>query len=384
MKKNIFLIFLIFPCYLFGKVNSYNFYGEKIEISFNDSLVNYNSDYLKEVNSATINDLSNYIYRYDCESIIKQLKALSQKLNLDDIGYSFLLQDFTSSLSIDENYKNIINYCLLKKSGYNVQLLYLIHETAVYDKVNYQFLHSLGFFYNGDYYCEISFDKNKEVKDMSRFRDLNLNGSNSFKLEPNKKPNFKSKIINKTISFIYKEKTMNVTIKINEQLKLYSDRIPAMSVGKSYLSAFISNEFKTSIINQFKVLFQKNDTTTNLNILLTFCQSLPYKDDREIWGQDRIFNPEQTISSDFSDCEDRVLLFSYLIKEIYGLKSVALNYADKDHLNIAINYNSKKFDHISYKMNSYTFCEPTSKGYIIGQQREDLPKTGIEDVIPLF
>ena len=68
--------------------------------------------------------------------------------------------------------------------------------------------------------------------------------------------------------------------------------------------------------------------------------------------------PEETINYPYSDCEDRSILFSYLVKNLLHLDIVGVKY--NNHLATAVNFSSQvSGDKFTYKERSYTIADPT-------------------------
>jgi len=105
-------------------------------------------------------------------------------------------------------------------------------------------------------------------------------------------------------------------------------------------------------------------------------------------GCDKHNFPEETLYYEFSDCDDRAVLFASLIREIYNMNSIALDYTQ--HINIGIYYyeNDKRWKSILYNdkgaihlgMEKYTICEPTIKGSLIGQDSCQSPPVEIREL----
>ena len=63
------------------------------------------------------------------------------------------------------------------------------------------------------------------------------------------------------------------------------------------------------------------------NMLINFVQTaFEYKTDDDYWGYERSFFPEETLFYQFSDCEDRAILFTRLIRDLLGLDAILLYY----------------------------------------------------------
>lgn len=99
------------------------------------------------------------------------------------------------------------------------------------------------------------------------------------------------------------------------------------------------------------------------NILINFVQTaLVYGYDDEIWGGDRPFFADETLYYSYSDCEDRAILYSRLVRDLLHLETVLLYYPG--HLAMAVCFNKNvggKFFLIDGK--KFTYCEPTCTGF---------------------
>ena len=68
--------------------------------------------------------------------------------------------------------------------------------------------------------------------------------------------------------------------------------------------------------------------------------------------------PEETINYPYSDCEDRSIMFSYLVKRLLNLDVIGVKY--KDHIATAVAFSSKiSGANFRYKDKRYTVSDPT-------------------------
>ncbi|MEJ7680265.1 MAG: hypothetical protein WKG06_20905 [Segetibacter sp.] len=105
-----------------------------------------------------------------------------------------------------------------------------------------------------------------------------------------------------------------------------------------------------------------------------------YETDTENFGAEKRLSPEQTLLYDNSDCEDRVALFFYLVKELYNLPMIVLSYPQ--HVTIAVEFDKPIGHPIIYNGNKYWVCEPTPqrKDLRIGQSLLSLHKVPFDVV----
>ncbi len=106
------------------------------------------------------------------------------------------------------------------------------------------------------------------------------------------------------------------------------------------------------------------------NILINFVQTaFVYEFDEKVWGYDRAFFADETLYYPYSDCEDRSILFSRLIRDLLGLDVVLVYYPG--HLATAVRFNENiPGDYISVNGAHYLICDPT---YIYAQIGMTMP-----------
>ena len=62
---------------------------------------------------------------------------------------------------------------------------------------------------------------------------------------------------------------------------------------------------------------------------------------------------------EYSDCDDRVALFYYLVKEIYNLPMIAILYPT--HITMAVKFDKPVGKPVVYNGNKYSICDPTEQ-----------------------
>ena len=108
-----------------------------------------------------------------------------------------------------------------------------------------------------------------------------------------------------------------------------------------------------------------------VNILLNFVQTaFEYRVDSKVWGDERSFYPEETLFYQYSDCEDRAILFSRIIRDLLGLDVLLVYYPN--HLATAVCMNDDcQGDKLIYKDRKYTICDPTYMNASAGMTMQD-------------
>ena len=104
--------------------------------------------------------------------------------------------------------------------------------------------------------------------------------------------------------------------------------------------------------------------------LLNWVQTgFQYACDDDVWGHDRVFFPSETLFYPNSDCEDKAILFSTLVREVLYLDVVLLYFDNPEHLLTAVHIpvEEKPGEYVMYNDKRYMVCDPTLKNGPIGR-----------------
>ncbi len=96
-----------------------------------------------------------------------------------------------------------------------------------------------------------------------------------------------------------------------------------------------------------------------MNIILRFVQTaFKYQTDQVQFGKEKAFFAEEIVFYPASDCEDRSILFAYLVQNILDLQVIALDYPG--HISTAVMFDGDiKGDKIRFDNKTYIVCDPT-------------------------
>lgn len=153
-------------------------------------------------------------------------------------------------------------------------------------------------------------------------------------------------------------------------MNLYND-YPMMD-WELYAKTPMSISLEKKVLPRLQQMTNGKSKEEATGIILNFVQTaFKYKTDEEQFGYERPLFVDELFYYDYSDCEDRAILFSYLVRKILNLDVVLLYYPN--HLATAVKLPSyNKGDYVSLNGQIYTVCDPT---YI---------NAGIGEVMPQF
>lgn len=138
----------------------------------------------------------------------------------------------------------------------------------------------------------------------------------------------------------------------------YRNSSPTMS-WYYYANTPVSESVKSMFYPGLQASIEGKTQLEAVNILLNFVQTaFEYCVDSTVWGTERAFFPEETLFYPYSDCEDRAILFSRIIRDLLGLDVLLVYYPN--HLATAVCMNDDcPGDKLVYKDRKYTICDPT-------------------------
>lgn len=320
----------------------------------------------------------------DLMELCKEVDEYKIKLHLN----SFMFVEFVKKAAQEYAYTNkarkLLVWQILKHFDYDTFLQFS-------DK---QFIVFLAYdtYFNGvayipkledSFFCDVFYDTSTFPEPMTKFSD-DYKGQKEVSVDLSKIENLpESNIESKTLCIISNKKKYVFKYSVNIDLVEFLNTLPQFKLGKNYISDFgISNVTKSVILKQINSHIKKMDTIQGLNFILDICQQIKYSDDRTLWKRERFFFPEQSLYYLNIDCDDKSILFSYLVKQIYNLETVGILYPDKKHINVGLRYaGNERYKSIVYKGTKYIICEPTGDDFKIGQVGDNIKGASFE-VIP--
>ena len=151
---------------------------------------------------------------------------------------------------------------------------------------------------------------------------------------------------------------MRVELTGNKQLMEFYHSYPRMD-WQEYSLASMDKKTAECIVEAFRPVLAGHSEEDAVNMILNFVQTaFVYGYDDQIWGGDRPFFADETLFYPYSDCEDRSILFSYLIRTLTKQDVVLLYYPN--HLATAVRFsNNLSGDYVMVDGQKYLVCDPT-------------------------
>jgi hypothetical protein len=162
----------------------------------------------------------------------------------------------------------------------------------------------------------------------------------------------------RSLSFSFAEKNYNLSFEYKKSNIKYYEYYPQV-VMDDYFHAAVSDVARQSLLSTLKPLIAGKSEYEAVSLLLNFVQTaFEYQTDDEQFGREKPFFVEETLHYPYADCEDRSVFFSFLVRELLGLRVVGLDYPG--HIATAVSFSQDvRGDYLMHDGKKYVVCDPT-------------------------
>lgn len=183
--------------------------------------------------------------------------------------------------------------------------------------------------------------------------------------------------------------SLSANVQVNKNLMDFYNTYPTSNIDDNFMTRWatyantpLDENLKSRLYPALKKELDGLTLLEAANRLLNWVQtSLVYEFDDKVWGCDRAFFAEETLYYPYSDCEDRSILFSHLIRDLLGLDA-ALVYAP-GHLFTAVDFGQDVGGaYLTVDNRKFVVCEPTcTNGAPVGWSAVGKGTEGIELIV---
>jgi hypothetical protein len=324
-----------------------------------------------------------------CANIIPELSSIRNKLFLSDWHYYQLIRKVSQQLVPKEKDYWGYTFCkwfFLARSGFRPVLCTIDDKLLLYIKSNSSIYNvPIKLIDAKQYVCMNYHDYNYnipiELKTPLLLQSSFIEAGNDFDYRIVIMPDFpEEKYVSKLIEFEYKGEKEKYQIKVCPETKEYFINYPVTDYRFQF-NIPLSKLTYASLIPSLKTKLKGKSASEGVEYIMFLVRNaFAYKADSTLYGREKRFSPEETLSSDWSDCEDHSGLFFTLIREVYDIPMIVLSYPE--HINVAVKLQKPKGKTILHNGSIYTICEPTpqKKVFYLGQMEKKISKQQFEVV----
>ena len=319
-------------------------------------------------NQEGVSGFFNVVASSEYQELVRSIARTKGEMALNDWGAYLLVNALSEKIFSNPDEAKLLSWFLLNKLGYDVKVglakkhVVLMHysEKIIYSTPSYSF--GKRKFYALSQYAKGS------VGRLYTYERSYPNATKALDLQLKKLPNFEKNLKSKTLTFKQDGKAYSTTYDYNQNLLDFMATYPQADYD-TFFNAPLEEATYRAIAQDMKKYIDGKKASQAMNFVLNFVQNaFAYQVDEEQFGREKVMFAEETLYYDKSDCEDRAILFSYLIKELFHIGVIGVKY--KDHMSTAL-FVPMDGDSVRDGRKKYVVADPT---YINANIGASMPK----------
>lgn len=332
-----------------------DYFGSKLSFNYTQKM----KQDIYKISKQTIVKYWEDISKVDTTTLLEQIKQTKSNFNLNDWGLYQLVNKISSAIASSHNETNLLNWYLLTKLGFDCKVGYNASNVYLISTTN-ENLYQVAFFKldGKKYYVLTPEGKIDSVGKIFTYNGHYPKANQKVSMKIAKPFLTNDQFIQRDLSFKYDGKTYTIATKFNKYLVDFYKTYPQSSY-EIYYENSNSPILTTTILKQLGKIVENKTELEAVNILLRFVQTaFAYKTDDQQFAYEKVMFAEETLFYPYSDCEDRSIMFSYLVRNILGLDVVGVKFSD--HMAAAVSFSSAVFgDSFNYKGKKFVMADPT-------------------------
>lgn len=286
---------------------------------------------------------------------LESMLHYAQETNLNDWGIYQLMDQTSKQLFSSDNDRDMWKWAMLNQAGYQAKIGYsgntvclmLPFMQQVFEKPYYSISGNNYYLIDDQintrlYTYEDNFGGASKKIDLNLPYSLNLTSESNSVTKSTRLPNEKDAL----------------QLHMDQTIMAFLASYPQTD-NTVYLNAAMSGSIKDDLYEYIKPRIDGMSEKDAVTYLLNYLHhSFEYKTDRDQFGKEKMFFPDEIFYYPYSDCEDRTVLFTRLVNDLLGLDVVALTYFS--HMAAAVSF-TQPIDGYNFDVagKTYTICDPT-------------------------
>lgn len=341
------------------------FYGNQVSFVFDPQWKTYrlNGGAKPEAMSAFWTMMSGSKY----EPTIQAVNEAQRTLKLDDWGHVTLWRDVARALQPGKSEQNLLLWYFLVKSGYDVRLGYAGSDVHLFVAVKQQ-VYSTKFTAVGNqtYYAVLAADRGDSIRSFYTYEANYPNKLKPLDIGRASTGFTKTVSVQRALSFAYKGEAIKLNVPYDRRLVEYMGSFPQTEFPL-YFDTDGSSLVRQSLLAELKKHTATMSEQDAINFLLAFVQkAFAYKTDDDQFGYEKYFFVEESLHFPYNDCEDRSVLFSWLVHELIGIRTIGLIYPGHMTTAVALKQVGADYSTVEYRGDRYVIADPTYIGASVG------------------
>jgi len=335
-----------------------DFFGHTLDVPFDPALnqITVGNPY----DAKTIASFWEQLSDTEIDALVDYYQHMQERMRLNDWGMARLI--FSSGLAVfsgNRDLARLYTWFMLIQSGHKARIgfndngviLMLATQTHIFGTPFFRF--------NGQPFFMAHFDKIPPEPQRVYTYGSDFPGDLvPLSLNMPATPAFPPSYIDRNLQFTFHGEEIRIQVQVDRNLISYYEFFPQTEL-EVYFNAPVTESTATGLLRSLEKHIEGKSEKEAIHLLLRFVQTaFAYKIDPDHFGREKPLFPEETLYYDYSDCEDRAILFSFLARKLTGLDVVGLRYPG--HIATAIRFNEPvSGDSVDINGVAYHVCDPT-------------------------
>jgi hypothetical protein len=290
------------------------------------------------------------------------LHVKSHKLN--DWALYLLSEKLAFTLYKDKQEQKLFQWFILNQLGYDVKVALQDSNIILLTKSKKLIYSTPNYTLDKAHYYAIDYYNRSRLGSIKTYKGNYPDATKPLNLAIKEIPQFEQDTDVRELQFRYRGQKYSLHVKYNKNLIKFMQSYPQADYS-SYFNAPLEYESSRSLISSLKPIINNRPASEAINILLFFVQhAFEYEVDQEQFGREKVMFAQETLYYKKSDCEDRAVLFAYLVKNLLGYDVVGIKYSD--HMATAVSV-PLKGDALNIASHRYVIADPTYVNAPIGK-----------------
>lgn len=340
-----------------GVRTQFDYFGTRITFYYDPA---FRRPLPRRVDESALSAFWSELSTADYESLLQQLSAQADALRLDDWGTVVLVNRLAQQIyPSSANSQSLFAWFVLTKAGFSSRVAFNDYSVFLLLPSRQRLFDVAYFTFEGERYYAVSLDGTIDRPGSVYTYDGHYPGADK-KLDMliSTRAAAGARAETRELSFEYAGKRYTIDASYEPSRIDFLGTYPQMELAL-YFRSEVGETAESPLLHQLAGEIEGMAELDAVNFLLRFVQtSFVYQTDDRQFGRENFLFPEETLFYPYSDCEDRSVLFAWLVNRLLGLDVVGLDYPG--HVATAVRFNGRvEGDSVSYNGKVYTVADPT-------------------------
>jgi len=318
--------------------------------------------------------------RAPVDPVVTQLREVGERLGLNGWGYMQLSRALAEALHGPGRTAVAMTWGLLLKSGYDARLGFADGRLLLLYRPQEKLYGTPYFELDGRRYY-VEGNESEELPRLHTYEADYQGADTQLKVAMRQPPKAGGRQQERELTFRFDGQTQHFTVPVQPALLDYLRQVPQLAVER-YFGTHSHTRLNEALVTPLRQASADMDRVERVNFLLRFVQTaFDYQTDQEQFGREDYLYPEETVAYPASDCEDRSVLFAYLVRQVLGLEVAVLDYPG--HVATAVDLDEGRGVRVTVDGRELMVADPTyinaRAGMVMPDFRGERPR-----VVPLW